>query len=313
MFNAKSVAGGHARIVSVPVQQLIRPNGPYSLALTFRHAGDATRRKRDGLVECALRAGDRIERATASQAPDGRVRLVAESEHGLEQLRFVLALEDDHSEFLRRFAGDPLLGRATLELAGLRVVRVPTVAQALLRALCGQLIESRRARAIERAIVRRTTPARDGLHAPPTCSELGSPAPARLRELGLHARRGATLVRLCRSLDLERLRTLPTGVVAERLLRERGLGPWSVGVICLEGLGRREAGLVGDLGLVKLLGDLRGRRAEAWETAELLEPYGEWAGLASVYLLAAYAQGLVPLPDAARVRLPPARFRLATA
>jgi 3-methyladenine DNA glycosylase/8-oxoguanine DNA glycosylase len=68
---------------------------------------------------------------------------------------------------------------------------------------------------------------------------------------------------------------------------------------------------VGDLGLVKLLGDLRGRRVEGWETAELLEPYGEWAGLASVYLLAAYGAGLVP-GTSARSRVP-ARFRVAAA
>jgi 3-methyladenine DNA glycosylase/8-oxoguanine DNA glycosylase len=87
---------------------------------------------------------------------------------------------------------------------------------------------------------------------------------------------------------------MPTETVVRRLERERGLGPWSVGVVCLEGLGRHEQGLVGDLGLVKLLAELRGRRVEAWETAELLEPYGEWAGLASVYLLAAYGGGLIP-------------------
>ena len=40
---------------------------------------------------------------------------------------------------------------------------------------------------------------------------------------------------------------------------------------------------------------MRGRRVEGWETAELLEPYGEWAGLASVYLLAGYARGLLPV------------------
>jgi hypothetical protein len=37
---------------------------------------------------------------------------------------------------------------------------------------------------------------------------------------------------------------------------------------------------------------------EAWETAELLEPYGEWAGLASVYLLRGFSRGLIPLPAA---------------
>jgi 3-methyladenine DNA glycosylase/8-oxoguanine DNA glycosylase len=38
---------------------------------------------------------------------------------------------------------------------------------------------------------------------------------------------------------------------------------------------------------VKLCGALQGRRADAEDTRALLEPYAEWAGLASVYLLAA--------------------------
>ena len=53
----------------------------------------------------------------------------------------MLALDDDHTEFLRRFADDPLLGRASKHLRGLRPVRTATVAQALLRAVCGQLID----------------------------------------------------------------------------------------------------------------------------------------------------------------------------
>ena len=43
---------------------------------------------------------------------------------------------------------------------------------------------------------------------------------------------------------------------------------------------------MGDLGLLKLCGGLLGRRAEPEDTKNLLEPYGEWAGLASVYMLA---------------------------
>jgi 3-methyladenine DNA glycosylase/8-oxoguanine DNA glycosylase len=192
-----------------------------------------------------------------------------------------------------------MLGRASRELRGLRPVRVPTVAQALLRAFCGQLIEAKRARSIERTIVRRLCPeGPERLHVAPTTRDLADVAPSRLRALGLHASRGAALVRLCRSFELERLHEQPTGVVAKRLERERGLGPWSIGVVCLEGLGRMDYGLVGDLGLVKLLRALRGRPVEGWETAELLEPYGEWAGLASVYLLAGFGRGLVPVADA---------------
>jgi AraC family transcriptional regulator of adaptative response / DNA-3-methyladenine glycosylase II len=246
-----------------------------------------------------LELGGRLERAGARQGADGRLQLVAESGEGLDRLRFVLALDDDHSAFLRLAERDPLLRVAAFRLAGLRPLRVATVAHALLRALCGQLIQAREARAIERRIVRATSPAVGDRHAPPTGTSLAASSPAELRALGLHARRAATLVRICRSLDLERLRALPTAAVAERLERERGLGPWSVGVVCLQGLGRTERGLVGDLGLVKLLSALRGRRVEGWETAELLEPYGEWAGPASVFLIAAHANGLIELPLAA--------------
>ena len=278
------------------ISAAVRPRGPFSLRLSARLVGDATRTLAGGPLVAALVSGGL---GRAWQLPSGIVQLRAPDELGLEELRFMLALDADHSEFLERFRGDPVLGRALPHLRGLRPLRVATVTQALLRAVCGQLIQAKRARAIERNVIRAATPGLDGthLHAPPTPASFAAFAPAELRRLGLGARRGATLVRLCRSVDLERLRSLPTAAAAGRLERERGLGPWSIGVICLEGLGRFERGLVGDLGLVKLCSSLRGRWVEAWETAELLEPYGEWAGLASVYLLAASRLGLVPVPQ----------------
>ena len=297
------------------VERVVRPVGPYSFALSTRHASDATRRVRDGMLTMALPIGERVELAAAHQLVDGRVVLRAQSQEGIEKLRLLLALDADHTEFLRRFGNDPMIGEATRRFRGLRIPRLPTVAHALLRAFCGQLIESRRARALEQRIVRTLCARVDGseLHEPPTCAMLAAVAPMRLRALGLHARRGAALVRICRSIELERLHELPTDVVAARLQRERGIGPWSVGVVCLEGLGRPERGLVGDLSLVKLLSDLRGRWVEAHETAELLEPYGEWAGLAGRYLVLAYAHGLIPLPRPSFAKRPPAFFRTAPA
>jgi 3-methyladenine DNA glycosylase/8-oxoguanine DNA glycosylase len=270
----------------------VRPRGPYSLALSGRLAGDATRRMREGMV--VARCGGGVARAW--QSPDGTVRIRSESEEAAEKLRWMLALDDDHSEFLRRVADDPLLGRAAKHLRGLRPVRTATVAQALLRAVCGQLVDWKTGRSLERKVIRSLSRADgDGLSEPPTTTSLGAVAPFELRRLGLHERRGAAVVRLCRSLELERLHAVPTDAIVRRIERERGLGPWSAGVVCLEGLGRHEHGLVGDLGLIKLLRELRGRPVEAWETAELLEPYGEWAGLASVYLLAGFGRGLIPL------------------
>jgi 3-methyladenine DNA glycosylase/8-oxoguanine DNA glycosylase len=281
------------------VRAELRPIGPYSLRISGRLASDATRAVVDGTYRATVRVDDRLEAVHAVQRADGTIVVAADSDAGVDHVRFALALDDDHSEFVRRFAGDPLLGETLHRIRGLRPMRTATVAQALLRAVAGQLIQASRARQIERTIVRAASPALGGLHAAPTAAELARFSPAQLGRLGLGARRASCLVRLCRSLDLEGLKEQPSGAVAARLVRERGLGPWSVGVVCLEGLGRYEHGLARDLGLAKLASALWGRWAEPDETDVLLEPYGEWAGLASVYLLAGYARGLVPLSHAA--------------
>jgi 3-methyladenine DNA glycosylase/8-oxoguanine DNA glycosylase len=274
------------------IQTRLAPRGPYSLAFSARLSSDATRTFRDGVFSAVL--GDELVRAR--QAPDGTIDVRAMTEHGVDRLRWTLALDDDHSEFLRTVKHDRMLGPASRALRGLRPVRVSTVAQSLLRAFCGQLIEAKRARRLEQKIIRTLcAPLGENLHRAPTTRDLAALAPSQLRAMGLHASRAASLVRLCRTVELERLHDAPTSAVAARLGRERGLGPWSIGVVCLEGLGRYDYGLVGDLGLVKLLRDLRRREVEGWETAELLAPYGEWAGLASVYMLAGYARGMVPL------------------
>lgn len=273
------------------VEALLRPTGAYRLRLSAGF-GDATKRVADGVVTATL-GGE--EWARAWQGPDGTVTIRATSDEAVEQMRFVLALDDDHTEFLLRFAGDPLLGPSLHALRGMRPARTATVAHALLRAVAGQLIEARLARAIERRVIRERMPVVvEGLYAPPLAADLALFSPAGLRRLGLATNRGSTLVRICRDLDVERLRGVPIAAAQARLLRERGLGPWSLGVVSIEGLGRFEHGIIGDLGLMKLCSALWGRWPEPAETAELLAPYGEWAGLACAYLLAGWQRGLVP-------------------
>jgi 3-methyladenine DNA glycosylase/8-oxoguanine DNA glycosylase len=277
------------------VEATFRPRGPFSLRDSAVWASDATRRFDGRILVGLFQVEDGVARAAAWQQPDGRVELRSTSEEALEQLRFVLPLDADHSEFLRRFADDELLGRTIRVLRGKRPLRVGTVTQALVRAVCGQLIPSREARKIERALIRSTCESDGHFHVPPTPECFAGTAPVRLQRFGLTARKASTIVRICRTLDVERLRGVSPAGVAVRLERERGLGPWSVGVIGIQGLGCYELGLVGDLGLIKLCTALVGRQAESEDTAELLEPYGEWQGLASVYLLAGSARGLLPV------------------
>jgi len=282
----------------MPIRAELRPKGPYSLRLSGVLASDATRVVADGTYRATVRSDAGLERVHAVQRADGTIVVAAATEAGVEHVRFVLGLDDDHSEFLREFADDPLLAETLKHVRGLRPMRTATVAQALLRAVAGQLIQASHARRIERAVVRACAPELDGLHAAPAAADLARFSPPELARYGLGARRASALIRLCRSLDLERLKAQPTGAVVARLVRERGLGPWSAGVVCLEGLGRYEHGLYRDLGLAKLASALWGRWVEPEETDVLLAPYGEWAGLASVYLLAGFHRGLVPLSHA---------------
>jgi 3-methyladenine DNA glycosylase/8-oxoguanine DNA glycosylase len=203
------------------------------------------------------------------------------------------AAHDDHGKFLERFSRDPLLSAPIRRLRGLRPLRTATVTHALLKAVCGQLIQARAARTLEARLLRRQAVRHGDLRLHPTRSTFGPLAPAELAREGLAARKATALVRLSREWDLERLYGVGTEPAARRIERERGLGPWSAGLICLYGLGRYERGLVGDLGLIKLCSALYGRSADADDTRELLAPYGEWSGLASVYLLG----GIVALPD----------------
>jgi 3-methyladenine DNA glycosylase/8-oxoguanine DNA glycosylase len=288
----------------------VRPGGPYSLALSARLANDPTRTFRDGVLRMALEIDRTPESVLAWQRQDGTVVLRAATSAGAERLHWILALDDDHSAFLNIARRDPLLREAAHVMCGLRQIRVATVSHALLRAFCGQLIHWKAARRLEQKLVRALAPPLPGsrLHVAPSRDALASTSPTQLRSLGLHARRAASLVRICRDLDPERLRDAAPDAVAARIGRERGVGPWSVGVVFLEGLGRVDRGLVGDLGLIKLCTAL-GRDPE--DTASLLAPYGEWAGLASRYFLSAFSRGLVPLPNGARVRK--RAYRAATA
>ena len=274
------------------------PIGPYDLELAAHGASDPTRRRKDAVLELAFEAGGLPAHARVAQRRGGRVEVAVtagNTDAALAHLRYMLAVDDDHTPFLKKFSRDPLIGDATRRFQGMRPMRRATVQHALLRALCGQLITAREARLLEARLIRRYCARHGELYLPPTRQTFANASVAELCRAGLVARKASTLVRLSRSLDLERLRELPTRAVVARLNRERGLGPWSAGVICLEGLGRKEHGLVGDLTLVKHCTAQLGREATSADTSRLLEPYGEWAGYASLYLMASGVGGKADL------------------
>lgn len=274
---------------SGPTRATIRPRGPYRLDQSAWGTGGGTRRWHGRVLRIALRPPSGPATATVRQRHDGAidasVTTDGDAEDALTELRRVLALDVDPEPFMRMAQRDSLLGPLVGARPGLRPARLGSVAQAAVAALAGQLVTGREAARTHARIVGLVAARRDDLRLPPDTRELRSASVARLRSAGLASRRAATLARLVRAGDLERLHRVPSDSVSAWAAREPGLGAWSAGVIGLYGLGRYDLGLVGDLGLIRLAGALAGRDAGPEDTARLLEPYGEWSGLASVHLL----------------------------
>ncbi len=269
------------------IETVLRPRRPYSLAGSAGRP-DPTRRFHGGVLDMALATPQGPAQIRVWQRRDGDlVARIGAPDPGaaLDALRFVLATGDDHTPFLRLAAGDPLLAAVVRRRTGVRPARLGTVAHALIRALCGQLITAREAMRIEWRLLAAICPPAGELRRPPEASDIARLSAARAERAGLSPRRAAALVRVGRTLDLERLRTVPAQAAVDRLCAEPGLGLWSAGVIAAAGLGSYAHGPVGDLGLIKLCSALLGRRAEPADTAELLGRYGEWAGLAGAHLL----------------------------
>ncbi|MFM8612155.1 MAG: DNA-3-methyladenine glycosylase family protein [Actinomycetota bacterium] len=264
----------------------VRPVGPYDLVRSARACDRLTRRLEDGVLITAV---GRDGTARIRQRPDGAlgIRLEADDlDAAWARLRFELALDDDPSPFLRAHRADPLLGPLLRRCPGLRPLRAGSSAHAALRAFAGQLISFREAQAIERRVLRLAAPAAGaGLVRSPTAAEISGLGTARITGCGLAPKRAEAMVRLLGRVDLERLGGLDPVAVDVRLRREAQVGPWSVGVIALQGWGWPDAGLVGDLGLMKLAEALAGRAPQVADTAALLAPYAPWRGLASMHLM----------------------------
>ena len=275
------------------LETVLRPAPPYSLADSVEGWAGGTRRMRGGVLDLWDLAAGAPVRIRLAQAGDGTLAAQAAWEDAAvpadavhDRLRFLLALDVDHTPFLRVAREDPLLRELARRRPGIRPLRLAgSAAHALLAAACGQLVSWKEAVRVHAGVLRACTAERDGLRLPPTQADLGALSPARMRAAGLAARRAAALVRVARGPALERLAGRPREQMVAAIARERDLGPWSAAVVAIYGLGRYDHGLVGDLGLMRLMAARTGAVPRPEETAALLEPYGEWAGLASVYLL----------------------------
>ena len=267
------------------------PAGPYRLPTAGR---DGVLVRRDGALVRALQLGDESA-VVRAWAAGGRVRLRAEAPSGdvaaaaIERMRFALGTDHDLAEFYRRFRRDPLIGPVIRRRPWLRPRRRPEPFEALAWAVCEQLIDSRRAAAIERSIVSRLggRSACGGFRIPPTAARVAACAPAELDACGLAPKRSIALIKAAREVASGRADLSEHEPSWRRLLAISNIGNWTIEMLAFEGQGRDDMIPALDLAYVILVGRLEhgGRHATEEEVRGFFAPYEEYAALAGIYAL----------------------------
>ncbi|HEX8753690.1 MAG TPA: hypothetical protein VF731_09770 [Solirubrobacterales bacterium] len=221
------------------------------------------------------------------ERPAGREELGV----AIERMRFALGVDEDLSEFHRRFRRDPLLGPLIRRLPRFRPRRQPWPWEALAWALVGQLIEADRAARIQRRLVGRWGPrlgeGRGAMRDAPSAATIAGRAPAEIESMDLAGGRAVALRRVAREVAAGRCR-LDSAAAERRLLAIPQIGPWTVQCLGFFGRGDMDSLPAGDLGYIKLVGRLAGlgRRATIPEVEEFYAPYEPWRGLVGYLTLA---------------------------
>jgi 3-methyladenine DNA glycosylase/8-oxoguanine DNA glycosylase len=206
----------------------------------------------------------------------------------IERMRFALGVDDDLSEFYRRFRRDPLLGPLLRRRPYLRPRRRPWAWEALAWAVVKQLIETGRAARIQRRMVGRwglrLGPGREGLRDVPTAAMIAGRAPVEMESMGLALKRAIALRAVAGFVAGGRCDLRKPGA-DRRLLGVREIGPWTVQCLGLFGRGEADSLPAGDLIYLKLVGRLArlGRRATVEEVEEFYAPYAPFRGLAGAW------------------------------
>ncbi|MGZ4186545.1 MAG: DNA-3-methyladenine glycosylase family protein [Solirubrobacteraceae bacterium] len=284
----------------------VRPR--WAFALPLRNGLDGLTRSRLGVLERLLHAGEEPVLVRVAQPAADRVVFAARAderdsaEWGIERMRIALGVDQDLRAFHERFRHDPLIGRAIRSSPALRAPGRPDPFEALIWAICEQLIEFERAAGIQRRLVARLGRRCQvsGMRDAPTADVLARQAPALLASFDLSPGRAAAVVRAAREVAAGRVDLHdPDHERGWRRLRAiRGIDNWTVQMLALTGQGRLDQLPAADVGFLKLVGRLRTgnpyARATEAEVVEQFARYEPWAGLAGVYALHSHGKKLAP-------------------
>ncbi|CAB4933461.1 unannotated protein [freshwater metagenome] len=310
----------------IEVRAEVGPPGPYRLP---RPSADGLLRARDGVLFRFVRSDGHDVLLRAARLRDGRVvlgaratprpeeqartaaagaeRARAAADGALGRWRFALGVDVDLAPFVQAHKDDPLIGPSIRARPWMRPARRLSVFEALICAVCEQLIAYEDAVRIERRLIARHGVVRapdvathPRLRDAPDAVELADgTVPAHLEACGLSPKRATALHRAAREIARGRIDT-SDGCDPDRVLLRLGrlpeIGTWTLSLVASQALGRDDRPPSGDLNLRKALGriltgDPRARVPEH-EVDAWLSRYAPWGALAAVHVMATRGEAL---------------------
>lgn len=209
--------------------------------------------------------------------------------------RRMLGLTQPVEAFERRHRAHPLLGRLLAANPGLRVPLSATPFEALTWAVTGQQISVDAALAVRRKFILAAGLRHSGgLFCYPDARRVAAMDEAALRQAGFSRSKAQTLLAVSREVEQGRLpldawSAAPAAdEIRDRLLRVRGIGPWTVDYTLLRGFGCVDGSLHGDAAVRRKLQRLLGsaERIDAPAAERWLAEFSPWRALVAAHLWA---------------------------
>ena len=222
------------------------------------------------------------------EAAPGGVRVTPGDAHVVPDVERFLGAFFDLKAFYDFAAGDVVLSRLAMELAGFRPPILDDPFESLVSSITAQQVSLIAALAIRTRLVERYGVKHEHAWKFPAREHIAAAQPGELVALGFSNRKAEYAVGLARSdLDLGGLAVLPDDEVKERLTALPGIGDWTAEWFLARHLGRPDAWPAGDLGLRKAVGRfyLDGRDPSVEETRALGERFTPHGNLTAHYLL----------------------------
>ena len=213
----------------------------------------------------------------------------------VRMVRRMLGLTQRVEEFERAYRAHPEIGRLIAARPGLRVPLSPTPFEALTWAITGQQITVRAALSLRRKMIRAAGLAHsEGLACYPDAERIAALGEAEFRAAGFSRTKTLTLIGLSQAVRRGEIPLdawtdeLPIDEIRERLLRVRGIGPWTIDYTLLRGFGWLDGSLHGDAAVrrnLQRLLDAPEKIGEA-DAKRWLAAFSPWRALIAAHLWA---------------------------